>query len=457
MKANLPTKSLTIRSGLVLSIMMILSVSLTAQTIPLRFNNVPRHLTRVHPKASMLTHCYNVQTATLAPISLLVPDANAVYSNIDVNNYSGFFYGNALAVDDGSGIAQTSLVADDIEPAGTPPYQIDKIRFTMFNGGTNDVSVRPCIRFYAYDGTTFLPSTLVAAYTFNPITIAAGSGSLITGTITPFVYNDVLLWAGIFFDNDGGSTATVDDLNNFGPGIWDFAGDVGQSQDIFFQSDAGNDQFLTDNPTGAGYNFGGPPMANFGWELVQDVPLPITIQYLHGTRNGNTHNLSWKIASTNLTNVDMTLERSSNNRDYTSIYTTHAPSTNFTTPFTYADAQPLSGINYYRIKISDADGKKSYSSIVALLNKTNGFELINISPNPSTGNKAMLNIASASAENLKLVVVDMSGRKISEQSASVIAGNSQIEVNISNLAKGRYHIIAYSQDGTSKSVGFIRQ
>ena len=38
------------------------------------------------------------------------------------------------------------------------------------------------------------------------------------------------------------------------------------------------------------------------------------------------------------------------------------------------------GLNYYRVKIVDADGQVSYSKIIGLLNRQTGFEVVGIAP-----------------------------------------------------------------------------
>jgi hypothetical protein len=63
-------------------------------------------------------------------------------------------------------------------------------------------------------------------------------------------------------------------------------------------------------------------------------------------------------------------------------------------PFNYTDATPAAGVNYYRIKLTDASGQFTYSSIIAILNKEAGFDIVSLMPNP-VSSTAVLSIAGA--------------------------------------------------------------
>ena len=91
------------------------------------------------------------------------------------------------------------------------------------------------------------------------------------------LFESSAIWAGIAFDNNSGTTgATAAQLDNLALGIFSPAV-VGTSTDQYFvTTNAGS--FASDNPVGTLTNFGGPPPADFGWEILtaQDVNLSIT-------------------------------------------------------------------------------------------------------------------------------------------------------------------------------------
>ena len=198
---------------------------------------------------------------------------DAMYSNLETFQNQSFAAGGATQQVLNT---ITRMAADDLNLVGTPPYSVNGFRFTVTNLNAVDVSASPLVRFYLPDGPGGGPGTLIAAFTYNPITFTAG----VVGTIktsTKFVLPSSAIWAGIVFDNNGGATgATAAQLDNLAQGIFSPAV-VGTSADRYFVTTVAG-SFASDNPVGTITNFGGAPPADFGWEILtaQDVDLSIT-------------------------------------------------------------------------------------------------------------------------------------------------------------------------------------
>jgi hypothetical protein len=151
----------------------------------------------------------------------------------------------------------------------------------------------------------------------------------------------------------------------------------------------------------------------------------------------------------------LTLERSTDRVNYKTINMQTASVDRMLTPFTYTDAAPAAGVNYYRLKITNADGESKYSNVVALINKDKGFELISVVPNP-VQHSTVLSLSSVKAGKIELTVSDVTGKVVMKQSVSVIAGNNPITLNFATLATGTYQITATNADGDSKSTRFVK-
>ncbi len=188
-----------------------------------------------------------------------------------------------------------------------------------------------------------------------------------------------------------------------------------------------------------------------------NAPLPIIINYLTGRRQGSNHLLNWKVTCATSPRATMTLERSADSRNFSGINTITADAARCDQPFDYTDADPLTGMNYYRLKIVDADGKVTYSTTVALLNAVKGFDIISIAPNPVVGDNFKLNVASAQAGKMEIVIFDMQGRLVNRQSISLIAGYNSLPVNVVNLAAGTYTIKGSMADDQTKVIRFVKQ
>ena len=186
-------------------------------------------------------------------------------------------------------------------------------------------------------------------------------------------------------------------------------------------------------------------------------PLPITINYFNGTKQGSNHLLNWKVTCTSTPRATMTLERSADSRNFSAISSLTADALRCQQPFDYTDTNPLKGMNYYRLKIADADGKISYSSIVALLNAVKGFDIISIAPNPVVTNNFTLNVSSAQASKMELRIIDMQGRLLQRQTIPVIAGFNSLPVQVGNLAAGTYTVQCSMGDEKSRIIRFVKQ
>ncbi len=190
---------------------------------------------------------------------------------------------------------------------------------------------------------------------------------------------------------------------------------------------------------------------------LTNAPLPIIVNYLAGRKQSGYHLLNWKVTCTSTPRATMTLERSADTRNYVAINTITADAVRCQQPFDYTDTDPLKGINYYRLKITDADGKITYSSIVALLNAVKGFDIMSIAPNPVIDNSFKLNVASAQAGKMDMVIFDMQGRLVIRQTISLIAGFNSLPVNVATLSTGTYTIKGNIAGEQTKIMRFVKQ
>lgn len=190
---------------------------------------------------------------------------------------------------------------------------------------------------------------------------------------------------------------------------------------------------------------------------LYEHPLPISINYFTGAKQAGKHVLNWKVTCNSSPRVTMVLERSADGRNFTSINSISADALRCQQPFDYTDANPLKGINYYRLHITDADGKISYSSQVALLQATSGFEIVGIAPNPVVPPNLNVQVASAEAAVAELVIADMQGRVVQRQQLNLSAGFVTIPVRLPALASGSYVLYAISRGLPSKPMRFVVQ
>jgi len=169
------------------------------------------------------------------------------------------------------------MIADDLtlDPDTVVGSSIWSFRFSIFNINSSTRSISPHVSFFLADGPLGVPGTLVAAFQFNPISVASFDGGFVTVTLPPAdqfpVPANRKLWAAETFANDLGSTSSDAEVNNWSQGYYD-PPTIGSSADLAFQTTNPFDGFSSD-PDGALFNWNGDPVvANFGWQLQAPEP-----------------------------------------------------------------------------------------------------------------------------------------------------------------------------------------
>ena len=113
----------------------------------------------------------------------------------------------------------------------------------------------------------------------------------------------------------------------------------------------------------------------------QQSPLPVQLTAFNAvSKDGKTVELTWDVKNeNNLSKYE--LEHSQNGVNFTVIGSVNAASLS---KYKYIDENPFNGVNYYRLKIYDHDGKYSLSGVKQVVFQ-NGKSIV-VYPNPTSGN-----------------------------------------------------------------------
>ncbi|MBL0359135.1 MAG: T9SS type A sorting domain-containing protein [Chitinophagaceae bacterium] len=183
--------------------------------------------------------------------------------------------------------------------------------------------------------------------------------------------------------------------------------------------------------------------------------IPVKLEYMRGQKNGSRNLLNWKLTCTSAS-LTMEIERAADTRNFSSIGSINATQARCSQPFDFTDAQPLAGYNYYRLKMTDIDGKVSYSPVVLISSNQKGFAAAGIYPSV-VSSQASLSISSSEATSIKTRITDMAGRVLQRSSDAIAAGSSLLNVDCSKLAAGYYNITVTNAAGNSSTLRFIKQ
>jgi len=168
--------------------------------------------------------------------------------------------------------------------------------------------------------------------------------------------------------------------------------------------------------------------------------LPVKLLSFTAVKQGDAVKLDWA-TSQEINSKSFEVERSAGT-GFTKIGTVEAKGySSVKTSYSFFDRQPLSGLNLYRLKQLDLDGKFEYSPVVKIVfSRQPG---IRITPNPAS---TFVNIGiDNSNEAITIQIIDLNGRLLKQQVLAPGAQNTP--VTVSGLAKGLYTVKAIGSSG----------
>jgi hypothetical protein len=113
--------------------------------------------------------------------------------------------------------------------------------------------------------------------------------------------------------------------------------------------------------------------------------------------------------------------------------------------YSFTDFKAVAGVNYYRIKQVDADGKSSYSGIAKVI-LPDDILTWSIQPNPVKTYASFYTRKNLSAASI--ILADMSGKVVYTYQRKQITAGEQILIPVAHLAKGIYIIKVSSSEET---------
>ncbi|AFM05370.1 hypothetical protein Fleli_3029 [Bernardetia litoralis DSM 6794] len=158
------------------------------------------------------------------------------------------------------------------------------------------------------------------------------------------------------------------------------------------------------------------------WTLgthTQYNPLPLDLLSFDANIEGESVKVDWETTNEK-DNSHFMIERSQDGNSFGSLGRVNAKGTDLEGTFNYQfwDAEPFTGLSYYRLKQVDLNGDFEYSPVRSILfEKTiSGIKgEISLYPNPNGGARFYLNLEGKLTTDAQVEVIDMMGRTIHKQ------------------------------------------
>lgn len=181
--------------------------------------------------------------------------------------------------------------------------------------------------------------------------------------------------------------------------------------------------------------------------------LPVSLTNFTAQKQNNGIRLSWSTTSEkDNSHFDILRSGDGTNFEKISSVTGNGNSSEIHN-YSFTDANPLPGTNYYQLNQIDTDGKSSKSEIRAVNSgiKSVGFKVIT-----DAENQIKATVFSLTNAQVKLLITDVSGRKISDKTHFLSKGQNILEVSSKELTAGIY-VATFQNGGETVSKKFLAQ
>lgn len=178
------------------------------------------------------------------------------------------------------------------------------------------------------------------------------------------------------------------------------------------------------------------------FSIAAGAPLPLKLKSWEASLENNSVQLNWSSTSEEpLTSFE--IQRSNNGVDFQTICQKQGKGNDAS--YSWTDAAPLNGKNYYRLKISEPTNHVIYSRTIAITN--NKKQLItSLYTDPS---QLHLQLQANSNQSADITIIDYSGAVLKKQSANLRGASTNVVIPISGLRSGDYFVRIVTSDGSN--------
>ena len=177
-------------------------------------------------------------------------------------------------------------------------------------------------------------------------------------------------------------------------------------------------------------------------------PLSVKLSDISAVNVGARNKINWT-SSSEVAGARYELQSSADGRNFAAMTTVNAKGE--ASSYTYFDNNAVTGINYYRIKLIDADGKSAYSKVVSATVGASSAFAVEAYPNP-VSSVVTVKINGTMAENAAVEITDVTGKVIK----SVKLNSNMAEINVSDVAAGVY-FVKYTDEAHQESIKINKQ
>lgn len=115
--------------------------------------------------------------------------------------------------------------------------------------------------------------------------------------------------------------------------------------------------------------------------------------------------------------------------------------------YTYLHTEATKGLNYYRLKQVDFDGKFEYSDVIGVEHKGEAGQVSALYPNPTRTGLVQMDYTAQREEEVVVSVFDVTGQLVVQRVIAVNSGQNNLSFDFSELSAGMY-MVKVGSEGT---------
>lgn len=185
-------------------------------------------------------------------------------------------------------------------------------------------------------------------------------------------------------------------------------------------------------------------------KMTPNFATPVVLTTFDGQWNEEGNELRWA-TSMELNNDYFEIQRSVDAVHFIGIAKVNGQgNSNLLTKYSYLDPARELGVNYYRLKQVDFDGRFSFSETITLKPAETPAGLVSVYPNPSLG---IFNVELYSEQDTRIAfrVTDLKGAVVIDEVKTLQKGQQRLEINISDKPEGVY-VLQMESPGIKKAI-----
>jgi predicted esterase len=182
--------------------------------------------------------------------------------------------------------------------------------------------------------------------------------------------------------------------------------------------------------------------------------LPVTLTYFKGKNLDQKNILSWA-TSDETDNDRFEIQRSEDGINFSEVGRVAGKGNgNGITEYSFEDANAVKGVNYYRLKQVDKNGKFTFSAVITVTVSNKGYSIEQY-PNP-VQDVLTLRLEGNTYGNIQVSIADIQGRIVSRKTIRKEALVLKSELYIKQLQSGVYQLVIQFENGKKETRSFVK-